>query len=48
MRLDLAELKYYYQKLREVKEQELEVEKLKIEANLMATGVKAAQKTFGG
>jgi hypothetical protein len=48
MRLDLAELQYYYSKLREVKEQEFEIEKMKMEASLAAAGAGAAKKTFAG
>ena len=48
MRLDLAELQYYYAKLREVRAQELEIEKLKIEANLIGAGAKATQQAFTG
>ena len=43
MRLDLAELQWYYQKLRETKEHENELEKLKLEALLLAGSGGAAR-----
>jgi hypothetical protein len=48
MRLDLAELNWYYSKLSQVKEQEAEVEKIKFEASLMAMGVNTRQKAMQG
>jgi len=46
--LDIAELRFYYDKLRWVKEQEMEVEKAKLDAQLIAMGVKKTQQSFLG
>lgn len=48
MRLDLAELSYYYERLRKVKESEAEVEKLKIEASMIGATAGSLKKTYGG
>jgi len=48
MRLDLAELGWYYKKLSDTKEQEAEVEKLKFEANLIAMGVNTQKRAVSG
>ena len=48
MHIDLAELNWYYDKLREVKEQEAEYEKAKLEAQLQASGAIRKKQEFGG
>lgn len=48
MQVNLAELSFYYNQLRQVKEQEAEIDKLKLEAQMMAMGARKAQKTFEG
>lgn len=46
MALDLAELTWYYQRLKEVKDHEIEFEKMKLELTLAASGVGKATKLF--
>ena len=46
--IDLAELNWYYDRLREIKDQEVEYEKAKLEAQLMAAGAMKKKKEFGG
>lgn len=46
MTLDLAELNFYYEKLRWVKEQEAEIDRIKLEAQLTALGVRKAQQSY--
>lgn len=48
MTIDLAELNWYYDKLKLTKEQEAEVENAKLEAQLIASGAIKAKKEFGG
>jgi len=47
MLLDLAELNWHYKKLIEVKANEAEVEKIKIEATLAALGVSTTKRAMG-
>jgi len=46
MTMELSELLWYYKKLKEVKDSEFEFEKIKLELNLAAAGVKNANKIF--
>ena len=46
MTLDIAELQWYYKQLREVKEQEHELEKTKLEAIIAAVSISSAKKQF--
>ena len=46
--MDLAELSYYYEKLRKVKAIEADLEKLKIEATLAAASSGSLKRQFGG
>jgi hypothetical protein len=48
MEMDLQELNWYYERLRHVKEQEFEVEKIKFEALLTAMGVKGLHNAASG
>lgn len=48
MQVDLAELNYYYNKLREAKEHEAEIEKMKLEAQMTIMGARKAQQSFEG
>ena len=48
MRIDLAELNYYYAKLRKVKAVEADLEKLKIEATLAAVSSGSLKRQLGG
>lgn len=48
MQVDIAELNYYYNRLREVKEHEAEIEKMKLEAQMVALGARRTQKTLEG
>jgi ABC-type phosphate transport system ATPase subunit len=48
MRMDLAELNFYYEKLRKVKAIEADLEKLKIEATLAAASSGSLKRQFGG
>lgn len=48
MNIDLAELNWYYEKLRQTKEQEAEYEKAKLEAQLTASGAVKRKKEYGG
>lgn len=47
MTLDLAELRWYYERLREVKAMEQEIEKVKLEATMAAVGAGAVRKQMG-
>jgi hypothetical protein len=46
--LDLAELGWYYKQLAKVKEQEVEIEKAKFDAQLALFGHKKVQRDLGG
>lgn len=46
--MDLAELNYYYAKLRKVKAVEADLEKLKIEAMMMASSSGSLRKQLSG
>ena len=48
MTLDLSELLWYYHRLKQVKDSEFEFEKMKLELNLTAAGVKNAHKVLSG
>ena len=48
MMLDLAQLRFFYSQLKYVKEQEAEIEKLKMEANMAVMGIKSAKRSMGG
>lgn len=47
MSLDIAELRWYYERLREVKTTEYEIEKAKFDASMAAMGVGAVQRQLG-
>ena len=46
MSMDLAELRWYHNRLREVKSMEQEVEKIKLEAQMAAAGAGMVKKQF--
>jgi hypothetical protein len=48
MSLDIAELRWYYERLREVKTTEYEIEKAKFDATMAAMGVGAVKRQIGG
>lgn len=48
MTLDMSELNFFYSKLKWVKDQEADLEKMKLEAQLTALGVRKAQKAMMG
>jgi hypothetical protein len=47
MTLDLAELRWYHERLREVKAMEQEVEKVKLEATMAAMGAGSMKRQMG-
>jgi len=47
MTLDIAELRWYYERLREVKSTEYEIEKAKFDASMAAMGVGAVKRQLG-
>jgi len=46
MQMSLAELFWYYERLKETKDKELEFEKIKLETMLVSSGIKGAKGIF--